>query len=108
MCTGTRLCPDVRSDDLRAVALLALCAGWDRALGDADGRPRRHAAIHGSADATDDGAAATDVLPATTNVLPSANGGDLLPRTELWLPADLMLSAMLDGRLLWSDGLRPV
>src|SRR3954452_10490523 len=113
--TGTGMCPDDRPDDLRAVAVLAMCAGSNRAFSDANRGTGRHAAIHGSTDGSDDGTAATHVLPATvlpaTNVpptdLPATDGRDLLPRAELCLSADLVLpAAVLDGCLLRTDGRR--
>jgi len=114
--TGAGVCPD----DLRAVAVLAMCAGSDRAFGDADGGSGGHATIHGSANGSDDGPAATHVLPATgtdvlsatnvpatANVLPATDGRHLLPRAELCLSADLVLpTAMLNGCLLRTNGRR--
>src|SRR4051812_1541588 len=116
--TGAGVC----TNDLRPVAVLAMCAGSDRAFGDADGGPGCHAAIHGPANGSDDGTAAThvlpatgsdvlpataNVLPATANVLPATDGRHLLPRAELCLSTDLVLPiAVLNGCLLRTNGRR--
>src|SRR3954452_24874690 len=106
---STGVCPDVCSDDLRTVAVLAMCAGCNGSAGNADGGSRDAAAIRSPADGTNDGASATHVLPATgADVLPATNGGDLLPRAELCLPGRSMLPTMLDGCLLRTGRLRSV